>query len=130
LISLGTLRFSMAAKKMRMDQMWVGYHASQVPAALMQGISMEQDYLCRCLGQCIHGEDLDSEIGDLQGAALPGRSWFSYVRYNKSILGQESEELLRQNPQLADIDAVAAMPALREIGRAYAQEHVRIEHLI
>jgi len=130
LISVGTLRFSTAAKKMRVDQMWVGYHATQVPAALMQGISMEQDYLCRCLGQCIHGEDLDSEIGNLQRAPLPGRSWFSYVRYNKSYMGKAAEELLQKTPQLAELDAVAAMPALREIGRAYAQEHVRIEHLI
>jgi uncharacterized protein len=130
LISVGTLRFSLAAKKIRTDQMWVGYHAAQVPAALMQGVALEQDYVCRCLGQCIHGEELDSEIGSLEGVALPGRSWFSYVRYNKSFLGRESEELLRQNPQLSGIDAVTAIPALREIGRAYAQEHVRIEHLI
>ncbi len=130
LISVGTLRFSLAAKKIRTDQMWVGYHAAQIPAALMQGVALEQDYVCRCLGQCIHGEELDSEIGSLEGVALPGRSWFSYVRYNKSYLGRESEELLRQNPQLASIDAVTAIPALREIGRAYAQEHVRIEHLI
>jgi hypothetical protein len=43
---------------------------------------------------------------------------------------KEAEEFLRQNPELARLDAVHAIPALREIGRAYAQEHVRIEHLI
>jgi hypothetical protein len=97
---------------------------------LIQGIALEQDCLCRCLGQCIHGEEIDSEIGNLEGAALSGRSWFSYARYNRSYMGKEAEEFLRQNPELVHLDAVHAIPALREIGRAYAQEHVRIEHLI
>jgi hypothetical protein len=45
-------------------------------------------------------------------------------------MGREAEELLQKTPQLAQLDAVHAMPMLREIGRAYAQEHVRLEHLI
>jgi hypothetical protein len=130
LISVGTLRFSLAAADINVRSMWVGYNAAQIPSALIQGIALEQDYLCRCLGQCIHGEELDSEIGNLEGVALPGRSWFSYVRYNRSYMRQEAKELLRQNPQLARLDAVHAVPLLREIGRTYAQEHVRIEHLL
>ena len=130
LISLGTMRFSLAEEDVNISRMWVGYNAPRIPAALMQGVALEQDYLCRCLGQCIHGEELDSEIGNLEGTALPGRSWFSYVRYNKSYMGKEAEKLLRENPQVAQLDAVTAIPSLREIGRAYAQEHVRIEHLI
>lgn len=130
LISVGTIRFSLAATDKDAHRMWVGYNLPRIPAALIQGIALEQDYLCRCLGQCLHGEELDSEIGKLEGLALHGRSWFSYVRYNKSYLGQVAEELLKQNSQLARIDAVHAVPLLREIGRAYAQEHVRIEHLI
>jgi hypothetical protein len=130
LISVGTVRFSLAAADKNARNMWVGYNAAQIPAALIQGIALEQDYLCRCLGQCIHGEELDSEIGNLEAAALPGRNWFSYVRYNRSYMGREAEELLQKTPQLAQLDAVHAMPMLREIGRAYAQEHVRLEHLI
>jgi hypothetical protein len=130
LISVGTVRVSLAAADKNARNMWVGYNAAQIPAALIQGIALEQDYLCRCLGQCMHGEELDSEIGNLEGAALPGRNWFSYVRYNRSYMGKEAEELLRKTPQLAVIDAVHAVPLLREVGRAYAQEHVRIEHLI
>ena len=30
----------------------------------------------------------------------------------------------------AQLDAVQAIPLLREVGRSYAEEHVRIEHLI
>ncbi len=129
LISVGTVRVSLAAADIAASRMWVGYNARQIPAALIQGIALEQDYLCRCLGQCIHGEELDSEIGTLEGA-LPGRNWFSYVRYNKSYMGSAAEELLLKTPQLAEIDAIHALPLLREVGRAYAQEHVRLEHLI
>ena len=130
LISVGTIRFSLAAANKAMRRMWVGYNLPRIPLALIQGIGLEQDYLCRCLGQCLYGEELDSEIGNLQGAALHGREWFSYVRYNKSYLGRAAEELLQGNSELNKIDAVRAVPLLREIGRAYAQEHVRIEHLI
>jgi hypothetical protein len=129
-ISLGTIRISLAEKDQNVRRMWVGYNAPRIPAALIQGIAVEQDYLCRCLGQCIHGEDLDSEIGNLERTTLPGRSWFSYVRYNKSYMGQAADEVLKKTPQVAEIDAVRAVPLLREIGRAYAQEHVRIEHLV
>jgi hypothetical protein len=130
LISVGTIRFSMAAASKEARRMWLGYNAPRIPAALIQGVGLEQDYLCRCLGQCIHGEDLDSEIGDLQGCALPGRSWFSYVRYNKSFMGQSAIEVLQKHANLDKIDAVRAIAPLREIGREYAQENVRIEHLI
>jgi uncharacterized protein len=130
LISVGTVRFSLAAADKNARNMWIGYSAAQVPAALIQGIALEQDYLCRCLGHCIHGEELDSEIGNLEAAALPGRNWFSYVRYNRSFMGREVEEVLQKTPELAKIDAVHALPWLREIGRIYAQEHVRLEHLV
>jgi hypothetical protein len=130
LISLGTMRFSLAHEDVNISRMWVGYNAPRIPAALMQGVALEQDYLCRCLGECIHGEELDSEIGNMECTALSGRSWFSYARYNKSYMGKEAEKLFRENPQVAQLDAVQAIPSLREIGRAYAQEHVRIEHLI
>jgi hypothetical protein len=130
LISVGTLRFSLAAAKIEARNMWLGYNLPRIPAALIQGIALEQDFLCRCLGQCLYGEELDAEIGDLERAALPGRGWFSYVRYNRSYLGQAAAELLKKTPKLAAIDAVQAMPWLREIGRNYAREHVRIEHLI
>ncbi len=130
LISVGTIRFSMAAEEKNIRRMWVGYNAPRIPVALIQGIGLEQDYLCRCLGQCIHGEELDSEIGNLEGCALPGRDWFTYVRYDKSYLGQAEKQVLQHDATLNKIDAVRAIPMLREIGREYALEHVQIQHLI
>jgi len=128
LISVGTLRFtSRLPGKLR--KLWLGYNVSRIPPALIQGIAWEQDYLCRCMGECLYGEELDSEIGDLVGTPLPGRAWFSYVRYNQSFRGYVAEEWLKKDPRLAQLDAVHAIPVLREIGRAYAQEHVQINHL-
>lgn len=130
LISVGTIRFALSAANQDVRRMWVGYNVPRIPAALIQGIALEQDYLCRCLGHCMHGEDLDSEVGNLEGCPLPGRDWFSYVRYNKSYSGKAATELLQKHPNLDKLDAVQRIPLLREIGREYAKEHVQLEHLI
>jgi hypothetical protein len=129
IISMGTLRFSSGLPE-KVRNLWVGYNAAKVPPALIQGIAWEQDYICRCLGECLYGEPLDSEIGDMAGVALPGKRWFSYVRYNQSYDAAKAEALLRAHPTLAQLDAVTAIPLLREMGRAYAQEHVQLQHLI
>jgi uncharacterized protein len=129
IISIGTLRFSSKLPD-KLRDLWLGYNAAQIPPALMQGIAWEQDYLCRCMGECLYGEELDAEIGDLAGISLPGRSWFSYVRYNKSFRGEDAEEWLKKDPRLGQLDAIHAIPVLREIGRAYAEETVRISHLL
>jgi len=129
LISLGTIRFSSGLPK-NMGKLWLGNNVALIPAALIEGIAWEQDYLCRCLGKCIDGDDLDSEVGGLINTQLPGSRWFSYVRYNKSYSAASKEELLKADRRLSQIDAVQAIPALSAIGKAYAKEHVKLEHLI
>jgi hypothetical protein len=129
IVSIGTIRFSSGLPK-KAQKLWLGYHAARIPVALMEGVAWQQDFLCRCLGACIYGEKLDSEIGDLVGQKLPGNRLFTYVRYNKSYRAAELEELLRLHPRLARLDAVAAIPLLEGLGREYAEQHVRLEHLI
>jgi uncharacterized protein len=129
LISLGTMRFSSGLVE-RVQRMWLGNNAARVPTALMQGVTWQQDYLCRCLGECLYAEELDSEIGDLVGLPLQGRSWFSYVRYNQYYGTDALQKLLLKHPSLATLDAITAIPALEELGRTYANEAVRLEHLI
>lgn len=128
-VSLGTLRFPSGLPP-EAQKLWVGYNAAHIPAALIQGIASEQDFLCRCLGQCICGEPLDSEIKSLIGVPLPGQRWFSYVRYNRSYKAAEVEQILREHPSLARLDAVRAIPILRRIGQEYAQNNVQLSHLI
>jgi hypothetical protein len=127
-VSVGTLSFSSALSK-RAEDLWLKDNAAKIPAALIQGVAWEQDLLCRCIGKCIYGDQLDSEVGNLTNCELPGREWFSYVRYNKTYKAVALEEVLRKSPDLARLDAVHAIPMLREVGQAYATEHVRLEHL-
>jgi hypothetical protein len=129
IVSMGTLRFS-SGLPAKAQNLWVGYNAAKIPPALIQGIAWEQDYACRCLGECIYGEPLDAEIGDLVGVPLPGPRWFSYVRYNQSYNAREAEDLLRTHPNVSQLDAVNSIPALRDLGRAYATEHLRLDHLL
>jgi patatin-like phospholipase/acyl hydrolase len=128
MISIGTIRFPSGLPK-KAGSLWVGYNAARIPAALIQGAASEQDYLCRCLGDCIYGEPIDSEVKNLVGVPLPGQRWFSYVRYNRSYGAAEVEELLLKHPSLAQLDAVRAIPILREIGKQYA-DNVLLSHLV
>jgi uncharacterized protein len=128
-ISIGTLRFPSGLPE-KAQRLWVGYNAAHIPAALIQGAASEQDYLCRCLGQCIYGEPIDREIGNLIGTQLPAQPWFSYVRYNRSFSAKEVESLLAETPKLADLDAVHTIPALRRIGQEYGTSEVKLGHLI
>jgi uncharacterized protein len=127
-VSVGTIRFPSGLPK-KARTLWVGYNAARIPSALIQGAATEQDYLCRCLGECVYGEPIDSEIKDLTGVPLPGQRWFSYVRYNRSFGAVEVEDLLRKFPSLAGLDAVQAIPILRDLGRHYA-DNVKMHHLI
>ena len=129
IVSMGTMRFSSALPK-NIRKLWLGYNAAKIPPALIQGIAWEQDYICRCLGKCLYGETLDEEIGTMMDTRLPSAPWFSYVRYNQSFNAAKAEALLQAHPELGQLDAVTAIPVLRELGRAYANEHVRLEHLI
>jgi hypothetical protein len=129
LVSVGTMRFSSGLPK-QAKQLWLGYNAAQIPSALIQGIAWQQDYLCRCMGECIFGESLDAEIGSMIGEQLPGERWFSYVRYNQSYKAEKMKQMLKIESRLSKLDAVYAIPFLREIGREYANEHLKLEHLI
>jgi hypothetical protein len=128
-VSVGTMRFPSRLPP-NMRRLWIGYNASRIPMALIQGIAWEQDFLCRCLGECIYGEPLDSEIGDLVGVPLPGDRWFGYVRYNRSFKEKELHDLLIKNPKLAQLDAVQSIPLLRTLGQSYARENVKLEHFV
>jgi len=54
--------------------------------------------ICRVLGDCRFGASLDSELGELRGAALfgGGEKRFGYVRYNREFKPEETEALLRR----------------------------------
>jgi hypothetical protein len=146
LVSVGTIAFS-SEVPLGDPKLRLGVLATKIPTAvvqtlgaLMQSIGWQQDFLCRCLGDCIFaekpaGENLDVEVGNLLAGGLAsvppsGRSWFSYVRYNRTFRKKEMIQILENNPDLKRIDAVDAIPRLSDIGMQYAEENVKIEHLV
>jgi predicted acylesterase/phospholipase RssA len=145
-VSIGTIAFS-SEVPIGDPRLRLGYLATRIPnavlqsvAALLQSTGWQQDYLCRCLGDCIfaesmEGEKLDVEVGNLlfqnpEGAPPSRPSWFSYVRYNRTYKKKEMEQILENNPRLKRIDAIDAIPRLGDIGKEYAEKNVKLEHLI
>jgi predicted acylesterase/phospholipase RssA len=145
-VSVGTIAFS-SEVPLGDPKLRLGLFVTQIPnavvqtlTALLQSAGWQQDFLCRCLGDCIfaenlEGENLDIEAGNLLADGLasalpPGRSWFSYVRYNRTYRKKEMMKILEHNPRLRQIDATDAIPHLSDIGKQYAEENVKIEHLV
>jgi patatin-like phospholipase/acyl hydrolase len=141
-VSIGTLAFS-SELTVSHPSLWLGALAAKVPAALLQSMGWQQDYLCRCLGECIFGEILDGEVGYLVDALddagqgkfpvwqpRPAEGWFSYVRYNRTFKKKEMQDILLEHPGLARLDAVDGIPHLSAIGKAYAEANVKLEHLV
>jgi uncharacterized protein len=101
--------------------------AAGIPGGLMQRISAENDILCRTIGRCVFGAEIDSEIGDL---TVPSHSHegdlgrrFVYARYDPDLTdgGLRNMGLDHLTGRRFAIDAVSQMPALKVIGEEYAQ---------
>jgi hypothetical protein len=103
---------------------------SFVIPALRDAVAVQQDLLCRVLGDCVHGAKLDSEIGALDSPSLLAahEQKFTYARYDQlyKVLAPEAGASARPPGKLDDLGQI---PFLQEEGRKYAAEHVRREHL-
>ena len=97
--------------------------------ALIDAVAVQQDMLCRVLGDCVFGDAIDSEVGDLAGpAAGGGEKRFTYVRYNQ-VFNVASSAGPGESQVDMRLDRVANMPVYQRLGREYAAAHVRLEHL-
>ena len=88
-----------------------------------------QDLLGRVLGDCLFGERIDREVGDLLTPTMFGAAEqkFSYVRYDQLLDDAASSP---GQPRLdLRLDRIESMPALQQLGREYAAAHVKREHL-
>jgi hypothetical protein len=105
---------------------------SYLAPAWIEAISAEQDFICRVIGDCVHGASLDSEIGALNAPTLFAASEqkFTYVRYDQAFVSQlsKAEKLSRAETQ-PELDDLKLIPLLQQMGREYASEHVRLDHL-
>ena len=104
---------------------------------LMYAVQNDQDINCRTFGRCVHGAEIDREMGSLvlpdkaddPGGGDHGR-FFRYVRYNADLSQRGLEALgVGDIPSAAaqQMDAVDQIDNLRRIGRAVARE-VQLSH--
>ncbi|MEJ0000415.1 MAG: hypothetical protein WDO13_15410 [Verrucomicrobiota bacterium] len=100
--------------------------------ALVDSNNQHQDLLCRVLGRCQFGESLDTEIGSLvpeEGESSKPPRRFLYCRYNHNMTSEEKAEVAHI-AHFFSMDNLRAIDLLREFGRRFAAQSVRIEHLI
>jgi hypothetical protein len=132
LVSVGTGRERTGAGSLTGNQMNLLFHARSIPLALMDSINLQQDVICRTIGDCKEGAAIDSEIGDLRAGEVhdSSRKCFSYVRYDHLFTPDEVRLARRSSKSGLSLDNLALIPFLREIGTAYAEAHVRADHLV
>lgn len=135
LVSVGTGTAASANKNLAPEEMNIVYNASSLPSAFMFAASNEQDLLCRVFGRCLNGQAIDLEVGDLIGGQSSGPSpvspkLFTYMRYTADLSRSGLDALGLPDVQPRDVqqlDSVAHIPQLQEVGRAVARE-VNIKH--
>jgi hypothetical protein len=98
--------------------------------ALIGAIADEQDFVCRVLGDCVHGAPLDSEVQALDAPSLlaANEQKFTYVRYDQAFDAGQAEGRKLSGAE-GDMDDLTLIPMLQEMGRDYAAQHVRRDHL-
>jgi len=120
LLSVGTGRSRSRLPRKAVERLNLIDHARYVPPALIGSISEQQDVLCRLLGECVHGEAIDLELGDLRASSLlrPEEKLCTYARYNPPL-----EASIR-------LDDVSRLHELVAMGRRYAAEAVQPDALV
>ena len=131
LVSVGTGISQGANANLKADEMSLLNNLTSIPA-LLSSATFEQDVLCRVFGNCLAGETLDSELGDLTNVKGPTeQKLFTYVRYNMELSGAGLSKLglTSIKPEnLQPSDSVEHLDELQVIGKAAARAQVKEEH--
>lgn len=132
LVSIGTGMTPSANVNLLPGQMNLLYNATSIPSALMYAAQNEQDFLCRIFGNCLCGDEIDREVGNMLGKKGPVEpKLFTYVRYNAELSHGGLRDLGLSNIKPEDVqrmDAVDHIPELQRVGKAVAQKKVSNEH--
>jgi len=132
LVSVGTGTNSGANANLKADEMNLLYNVTSIPSALLASATYEQDMLCRVFGNCLAGDILDFELGDLTNVKGPTeQKLFTYVRYNVELSGAGLSKLGLTSIKPENVqrsDSVEHLDDLQVIGKAVARAQVREEH--
>ncbi|MBA2933956.1 patatin-like phospholipase family protein [Sphingomonas sp. CGMCC 1.13654] len=130
LVSIGTGSSPDAHADLAPRDMNLLFNAGTIPSALMFAALNEQDTLCRMFGNCVAGDLIDRELGDLHGARGPsGQKLFRYARYNADLSreGLDALGLHKIDPErVKRMDATDTIKDLLDIGKAVAKQKLRI----
>lgn len=131
-VSVGTGLGSLANSALVPRAMHLAYNARMLPFALLGSGRFQQDLLCRVFGNCLVGDPLDAELGDLIGVSGPGGTkLFTYLRYNVPLTqaGLASIGCEHLKAKCLDrLDDVTQLGNLRHVGAALGDARVRGEH--
>jgi hypothetical protein len=128
IVSVGTGTSPDVRHGLNADDMNLLFNATTIPSALMFAALNEQDLLCRVFGNCLCGDPLDRELGNVIGCEGPlpaDKKLFTYVRYNAELTQAGLSNLGCHNIEpesVQKLDAIEAIPKLREVGRHVAEE--------
>ena len=137
IVSVGTGTSPLENADLSANDMNILYNAGTIPSALMNAASSEQDFLCRTFGNCLWGDVIDGEIGDMCSAHnSPSKGptqnkLFTYVRYNAELTraGLDGLGLSDIEPNdVKSLDAIEGIPGLQKVGRAVAERDVKAAH--
>jgi len=123
-IGTGSVRPTLRAARASHVNVW--NQGRFLPPALIGAVGIQQDLLCRILGDCLHGGPIDSEIGELQTPTMLAshEQKFTYVRYDMALDAEAHMPIGETR-----LDNLAAIPQLRQVGAAYAAANVKNCHL-
>ena len=133
LVSVGTGTTEQVDPALQVGDLTLLHHAKAVPEALIHSAVVQQDYLCRVLGECRYGPELDHELGTLVGGAgLLPEPLFAYVRYDAETTPTSLTDLgvgHLDPAHLDQIDGIEYLAEMTEFGRALASR-VDLAHLV
>jgi hypothetical protein len=127
-ISVGTGMFHVRLPPKEAGRINVLDQMRFVIPTIVSTTSIEQDVACRIMGDCVYGHAIDAIMGQMQAPSLfgAGEQKFTYVRYDKAL---DTPELVVTRPLRSEMDNLKLIPSLAGLGREYAAEHVKWEHL-
>ena len=132
MVSVGTGTTEQVDPALQVGDLTLLHHAKAVPEALIHSAVVQQDYLCRVLGECRYGPELDHELGTLVGGAgLLPEPLFAYVRYDAETTASSLSDLgvgHLDPAHLDQIDGIEYLAEMTEFGRALASR-VDLAHL-
>jgi hypothetical protein len=131
-VSIGTGTSPQANSDLNPEEMNLLYNAGSIPSALMYAALNEQDFLCRTFGDCLAGDILDREVGDMIGKKGPVQpKLFTYLRYNAELTREGLDGLGLPGIKPEDVqklDSTDHISDLQKIGQAVVAGKVSAEH--